>query len=138
MVVSIRFEARRSLHFSVVGEAAVSFARYAAFALTLMAGTFWHVHAIAAGNGIPVDRAHYANRSVLLDFTAPARPENPRGLESVSASRTALDQGEGPSSAIALLRLGPRQFLTSAPHHKIARCAGSVGGGRPSVRGGVL
>ena len=33
----------------------MSFARYTAFALTFVVGTFWHVRAFAADDGIPVD-----------------------------------------------------------------------------------
>lgn len=73
----------------------MSFARYAAFALTLVAGTFWHVRAFAADDGIPVDRVPYANRPVLPDFTAPERPDNPRGLEQIKGNLYRHTTGAG-------------------------------------------
>ena len=36
--------------------------------------------ALAADDGIPVDRVPYANRQTLSDFTAAACPDNPRSL----------------------------------------------------------
>lgn len=73
----------------------MSFARYVAFVLFLAAGAGWHVRAVAADDGIPVDRARYANRPVLRDFTAPACPDNPRGLEQVRGNLYRHTTGPG-------------------------------------------
>jgi glyoxylase-like metal-dependent hydrolase (beta-lactamase superfamily II) len=63
--------------------------------LALAASTLWDVCAFAADDGIPVDRAQYANRPVLPDFTAPACPENPRGLEQIRGNLYRHTTGPG-------------------------------------------
>jgi glyoxylase-like metal-dependent hydrolase (beta-lactamase superfamily II) len=62
------------------------FAACAALTLVLFAGSPWNLPAFAADDGIAVDRARYANRPVLPDFTAPACPSNPRGLEQIKGN----------------------------------------------------
>lgn len=49
----------------------------------------------AADNGIPVNQAQYANRSVLPDFTAPDCPSNPRGLTQVKGNLYRHTTGPG-------------------------------------------
>lgn len=55
-------------------------------ALTALALSSFAPSAQAADNGIPVNQAQYANRSVLPDFTAPDCPSNPRGLTQVKGN----------------------------------------------------
>lgn len=49
----------------------------------------------AADNGIAVDRAQYANRPVLPDFTAAACPDNPRSLEQIMGNLYRHTTGAG-------------------------------------------
>lgn len=49
----------------------------------------------AADNGIAVDQARYADRSVLPDFTAPDCPNNPRGLTQIKGNLYRHTTGPG-------------------------------------------
>jgi glyoxylase-like metal-dependent hydrolase (beta-lactamase superfamily II) len=53
--------------------------------LVVVAGALGNAPAFAADDGMPVNRAQYAHRSVLPDFTTPACPDNPRGLEQITS-----------------------------------------------------
>lgn len=76
-----------------------------AFAMILILSAFWHFRAVASDNGITVDRAQYANRPMLPDFTAPACPNNPRGLEQVKGNlyRHTTGSGLGVHSGFVLI-----------------------------------
>jgi glyoxylase-like metal-dependent hydrolase (beta-lactamase superfamily II) len=73
----------------------MGFAKQTAFALILAAGMFWQGAAFAADNGIAFDRAPYAKRQLLPDFTAPACPDNPRGLEQIKGNLYRHTTGPG-------------------------------------------
>jgi glyoxylase-like metal-dependent hydrolase (beta-lactamase superfamily II) len=62
-------------------------------ALTLVLAASLPVYAM--DDGIAVDRAQYANRPVLPDFTAPACPDNPRGLEQIKGNLYRHTTGSG-------------------------------------------
>ncbi|KRB48997.1 MBL fold metallo-hydrolase [Phenylobacterium sp. Root700] len=64
-------------------------------ALTALALSSFAPSAQAADNGIPVNQAQYANRSVLPDFTAPDCPSNPRGLTQVKGNLYRHTTGAG-------------------------------------------
>lgn len=64
-------------------------------ALTALALSSFAPSAQAADNGIPVNQAQYANRSVLPDFTAPDCPSNPRGLTQVKGNLYRHTTGPG-------------------------------------------
>ena len=49
----------------------------------------------AGDNGMPVDRARYANRELLPDFTAGPCPDNPRGLTQVEGNLYRHTTGPG-------------------------------------------
>lgn len=51
--------------------------------------------AFAADDGIAVDHKSYANRPMLPDFTAPACPDNPRGLEQIKGDLYRHTTGAG-------------------------------------------
>lgn len=70
-------------------------ARSAVFALMLATGGLWHTGAFAADDGIALDHAQYANRPLLPDFTAPACPDNPRGLEQIKGNLYRHTTGPG-------------------------------------------
>jgi glyoxylase-like metal-dependent hydrolase (beta-lactamase superfamily II) len=63
--------------------------------LVLISGVSWNVPAIAADDGIPFNRAQDANRPLLPDFTAPACPDNPRGLEQIRGNLFRHTTGPG-------------------------------------------
>jgi hypothetical protein len=67
----------------------------AALTLVLATDTLWNISAFATDDGIPVNRAQYANRPVLPDFTAPACPDNPRGLEQTKGNLYRHTTGPG-------------------------------------------
>jgi len=67
--------------------------RFASCALALVLVT--NVSAFAADDGIPLNRSQYANRPVLPDFTAPACPDNPRGLEQIKGNLYRHTTGPG-------------------------------------------
>jgi glyoxylase-like metal-dependent hydrolase (beta-lactamase superfamily II) len=69
--------------------------RNSALALVLVASGFSIAAAWAADDGVPVNRAQYANRPVLKDFTAPACPDNPRGLEQIKGNLYRHTTGAG-------------------------------------------
>jgi glyoxylase-like metal-dependent hydrolase (beta-lactamase superfamily II) len=73
----------------------MGFARCVALILALAAGTLWDLCAFAADDGIPVNRAQYANRPVLPDFTAPECPDNPRDLEQIKGNLYRHTTGAG-------------------------------------------
>lgn len=64
-------------------------------ALAALALSFVAPSAQAADNGIAVNKAQYANRSVLPDFTAPDCPSNPRGLTQVKGNLYRHTTGPG-------------------------------------------
>lgn len=51
--------------------------------------------AAASDNGVPVDRAAYANRPLLPDFTAADCPQNPRGLTQIKGNLYRHTTGAG-------------------------------------------
>ena len=55
-------------------------------ALVIAARAMWHANAFAADDGIALDRAQYANRPLLPDFTGADCPDNPRGLEQIKGN----------------------------------------------------
>jgi glyoxylase-like metal-dependent hydrolase (beta-lactamase superfamily II) len=69
-------------------------ARYAATTL-LATPVLWTACAFAADDGVSIDRTQYANRMVLTDFTAPACPDNPRGLEQIRGNLYRHTTGAG-------------------------------------------
>jgi glyoxylase-like metal-dependent hydrolase (beta-lactamase superfamily II) len=73
----------------------MTIARFAIFILMLAASGLWHAGAFAADDGIALDRAQYANRPLLPDFTAPACPDNPRGLEQIKGNLYRHTTGPG-------------------------------------------
>jgi glyoxylase-like metal-dependent hydrolase (beta-lactamase superfamily II) len=73
----------------------MSVAKYAVFALAMVAGAFCSDGARAADNGIPVDQTKYADRAVLPDFTAPDCPDNPRALTQVKGNLYRHTTGPG-------------------------------------------
>ncbi|HTK12231.1 MAG TPA: MBL fold metallo-hydrolase [Xanthobacteraceae bacterium] len=73
----------------------MSFARYAISLLVLIEGAMWQTPTFAADDGIALDRAQYANRPLLPDFTAPACPDNPRGLEQIKGNLYRHTTGPG-------------------------------------------
>jgi glyoxylase-like metal-dependent hydrolase (beta-lactamase superfamily II) len=73
----------------------MSFTKYIAAALVIVAGAVWRASAFAADDGIVLDRAQYANRPVLPDFTGADCPDNPRGLEQIKGSLYRHTTGPG-------------------------------------------
>ena len=73
----------------------MKFATCAAITLGLVCAPLWTIPAFAADDGIPVNRARYADHPVLPDFTAPACPDNPRGLEQVKGNLYRHTTGAG-------------------------------------------
>ncbi|MEO6945499.1 MAG: MBL fold metallo-hydrolase [Nitrobacter sp.] len=73
----------------------MSFTKYIAAALVIVAGAVWHASAFAADDGIALDRAQYANRPVLPDFTGTDCPDNPRGLEQIKGNLYRHTTGPG-------------------------------------------
>src|SRR5712671_4557340 len=71
------------------------FTRWAVFTLVLVASASFCDPSLAADDGIPVNRSAYANRPLLPDFTAPACPDNPRGLEQVKGNLYRHTTGAG-------------------------------------------
>jgi glyoxylase-like metal-dependent hydrolase (beta-lactamase superfamily II) len=69
-------------------------ARHAATTL-LATPVLWTACAFAADDGVSIDRTQYANRMVLTDFTAPACPDNPRGLEQIRGNLYRHTTGAG-------------------------------------------
>jgi glyoxylase-like metal-dependent hydrolase (beta-lactamase superfamily II) len=65
------------------------------FALFLLAIAGWNSQALATDDGTPFNRAQYANRAVLPDFTAPECPDNPRGLEQIKGNLYRHTTGPG-------------------------------------------
>jgi hypothetical protein len=63
--------------------------------LSLVCAPPWTIPAFPADDGIPVNRARYADHPVLPDFTAPACPDNPRGLEQVKGNLYRHTTGAG-------------------------------------------
>lgn len=53
------------------------------------------IGAVAADNGVAVDQAKYATRTVLPDFTAPDCPDNPRALTQVKGDLYRHTTGPG-------------------------------------------
>jgi hypothetical protein len=70
---------------SISRKKAMKFATRAAITLGLVCAPPWTIPASAPDDGIPVSRASYADHPVLPDFTAPACPDNPRGLDTPCA-----------------------------------------------------
>ena len=68
---------------------------WATFSLVLVACAISHIPSYAADDGISVNRSQYANRPMLPDFTAPACPDNPRGLEQVKGNLYRHTTGAG-------------------------------------------
>jgi glyoxylase-like metal-dependent hydrolase (beta-lactamase superfamily II) len=73
----------------------MKFATCAAITLGLVSAPPWTIPAFAADDGIPVNHARYADHPVLPDFTAPACPDNPRGLEQVKGNLYRHTTGAG-------------------------------------------
>src|SRR5690348_17288181 len=73
----------------------MQFAKCAPLMVALAAVALWNSCTFAADDGIPVDRAQYANRPVLPDFTAPECPDNPRGLEQIKGNLYRHTTGPG-------------------------------------------
>jgi glyoxylase-like metal-dependent hydrolase (beta-lactamase superfamily II) len=69
--------------------------RQAAATAALASSVLWATYSFAADSGVPNDRAQYANRTVLPDFTAAACPDNPRGLEQVRGNLYRHTTGQG-------------------------------------------
>jgi hypothetical protein len=74
---------------------AMKFATCPAITLSLVCAPPWTIPAFPADDGIPVNRARYADHPVLPDFTAPACPDNPRGLEQVKGNLYRHTTGAG-------------------------------------------
>jgi glyoxylase-like metal-dependent hydrolase (beta-lactamase superfamily II) len=64
-------------------EKAMELARCAVLMVLLATAALWDICAFAADDGIPVNRAQYANRPVLPDPTARPCPDTPRTLTQV-------------------------------------------------------
>jgi glyoxylase-like metal-dependent hydrolase (beta-lactamase superfamily II) len=70
-------------------------ARHAAVTVMLAAAVLWTSRALAADDGAPTNRTQYTGRAVLTDFTAPACPDNPRGLEQIKGNLYRHTTGAG-------------------------------------------
>lgn len=73
----------------------MNFTKYIAVVLVIAAGAMWQASAFAADDGIALDRAQYANRPLLPDFTGAACPDNPRGLEQIKGNLYRHTTGPG-------------------------------------------
>lgn len=69
--------------------------KLAAYAACAVALAVWPAAAFATDAGIPVDRARYANRPILPDFTAAPCPDNPRGLTQIKGNLYRHTTGAG-------------------------------------------
>ncbi|WP_239797112.1 hypothetical protein [Candidatus Nitrotoga arctica] len=54
--------------------------------LIFAVNALWHICSFAADDGVAVNRAQYANRPTLPDFTAAPCPDNPRGLNQIKGN----------------------------------------------------
>jgi glyoxylase-like metal-dependent hydrolase (beta-lactamase superfamily II) len=73
----------------------MNLAKHAAVMLIVATAMSWGARVFAADDGVPIDRAQYANRTVLADFTAPACPDNPRSLEQIKGNLYRHTTGAG-------------------------------------------
>jgi glyoxylase-like metal-dependent hydrolase (beta-lactamase superfamily II) len=69
--------------------------RHAAATVMLATAVLRATFSFAADNGVLVDRALYADRAMLTDFTANACPDNPRGLEQIRGNLYRHTTGAG-------------------------------------------
>jgi glyoxylase-like metal-dependent hydrolase (beta-lactamase superfamily II) len=73
----------------------MNLARYFVGVLVVTASALLHVSALAADDGIALNRAQYDKRQILPDFTASACPENPRGLVQIKGNLYRHTTGAG-------------------------------------------
>jgi glyoxylase-like metal-dependent hydrolase (beta-lactamase superfamily II) len=93
----------------------MSLVRYVSFVLFLLTIGAWSNPTSAADDGNPFNRAQYANRLLLPDFTAPACPDNPRGLEQIKGNLYRHTTGPGLAVHSGLVLVTPEGALVIDP-----------------------
>jgi glyoxylase-like metal-dependent hydrolase (beta-lactamase superfamily II) len=83
--------------------------------LLLFTIAVWSNPTPAADDGNPINRAQYANRPLLPDFTAPACPNNPRGLEQIKGNLYRHTTGPGLAVHSGLVLVTPEGALVIDP-----------------------
>jgi glyoxylase-like metal-dependent hydrolase (beta-lactamase superfamily II) len=86
-----------------------------ALSLALATSSAWSSIALAADDGIPVNRAPYANRAVLPDFTAAPCPDNPRALTPIKGNLYRHTTGGGLAVHSGLVLITPQGALVIDP-----------------------
>jgi glyoxylase-like metal-dependent hydrolase (beta-lactamase superfamily II) len=93
----------------------MSLVRHVSFVLFLLTIWAWSNPTSAADDGNPFNRAQYANRLLLPDFTAPACPDNPRGLEQIKGNLYRHTTGPGLAVHSGLVLVTPEGALVIDP-----------------------
>jgi glyoxylase-like metal-dependent hydrolase (beta-lactamase superfamily II) len=93
----------------------MSLVRHVSFVLSLLTIGVWSNPTSAADDGNPFNRAQYANRLLLPDFTAPACPDNPRGLEQIKGNLYRHTTGPGLAVHSGLVLVTPEGALVIDP-----------------------
>jgi glyoxylase-like metal-dependent hydrolase (beta-lactamase superfamily II) len=84
-------------------------------ALSVALASLWCGAACAADDGIPVDRAGYAGRPLLPDFTAAPCPDTPRGLTQINGNLYRHITGAGLAVHSGLVLVTPAGALVIDP-----------------------
>ncbi len=89
--------------------------RHVSFVLFLLTIAAWNNATSAADDGNPFNRAQYANRPLLTDFTAAACPDTPRGLEQIKGNLYRHTTGPGLAVHSGLVLVTPEGALVVDP-----------------------